>query len=161
MGEEARQDIVDTGAVRRAAAVVLALACATPLAAQDDTARQSPNPYQEEIAFELGRPLAVNVEVEGVRWVAVRVAPPEGEQPAAGVEGTVLVDLSFSNLSRRGVDLVVALLLEDEGGAPLQRLNCPEVHLGGSKAREYRHSFTAPGDVLLAARRLYLVFEVQ
>ena len=161
MGEEARQDIVDTGAVRRAAAVVLALACATPLSAQDDTARQSPNPYQEEIAFELGQPLAVNVEVEGVRWSTVRVSPPEGEQPAPGVDGTVVVDLSFDNRSRRGVDLVVALLLEDEGGAPLQRLNCPEVRLGGGKAREFRHSFTAPGDVLLAARRVYLFLEIQ
>jgi hypothetical protein len=161
MGEEARPDIVNMGAVRRAAAVVLALACGAPLAAQDDAARQSPNPYQEEIAFELGRPLAVNVEVEGVRWVAVRIAPPEGQQPAPGVDGTVLVDLSFDNRSRRGVDLVVALLLEDEGGAPLRRLSCPVVHLGGGKAREYRHSFIAPGDVLLAARRVYLFLEVQ
>jgi hypothetical protein len=161
MGEEARPDIVEKSALRRAVAVVLALACAAPLAAQGDATRQSPNPYQEEIAFELGRQLAVNVEVEGVRWVAVRVAPPEGEQPAPGVDGTVLVDLSFDNRSRRGVDLVVALLLEDEKGAPLQRLSCPEVHLGGGKAREFRHSFTAPGDVLLAARRVYLFLEVQ
>jgi hypothetical protein len=161
MGEEARPDIVNMGAVRRAAAVVLALACGAPLAAQDDAARQSPNPYQEDRPFELGRELAVNVEVEGVRWVAVRVAPPEGQQPAPGVDGTVLVDLSFDNRSRRGVDLVVALLLEDEGGAPLRRLSCPVVHLGGGKAREYRHSFMAPGDVLLAARRVYLFLEVQ
>jgi hypothetical protein len=96
-----------------------------------------------------------------VRWVAVRVAPPEGEQPAPAVEGTVLVDLSFDNRSRRGVDLVVALLLEDEKGAPLKRLSCPVVHLGGGKAREFRHSFTAPGDVLLAARRVYLFLEIQ
>lgn len=161
MGEEARPDIVKKNGLRRAVAVVLALACAAPLAAQDDAVRQSPNPYQEEIAFELGRQLAVNVEVEGVRWVAVRVAPPEGQQPAPGVEGTVLVDLSFDSRSRRGVDVVVALLLEDEGGAPLQRLSCPEVHLGGGKAREFRHSFTAPGDVLLAARRMYLFLEIQ
>ena len=161
MGEEARPDIVEKHGLRRAVAVVLVLACATPLAAQDDAARQSPNPYQEEIAFELGRQLAVNVEVEEVRWVAVRVAPPEGEQPAPGVDGTVLVDLSFDNRSRRGVDLVVALLLEDEKGAPLRRLSCPVVHLGGGKAREFRHSFTAPGDVLLAARRVYLFLEDQ
>lgn len=161
MGEEARPDIVEKHGLRRAVAVVLALACAAPLAAQDDATRQSPNPYQEEIAFELGRQLAVNVKVEDVRWAAVRVAPPEGEQPAPGVEGTVLVDLSFSNQNRRGVDLVVALLLEDEGGAPLQRFNCPEVRLGGGKAREFQHSFRASGDVLLAARRVYLVFEVK
>jgi len=161
MGEEARPNIVDRGVSRHAAAVVLAVACAAPLAAQGDTARQSTNPYQEEIAFELGRQLAVNVEVEGVRWAAVRVAPPEGEQPAPGVEGTVLVDLNFDNRSRQAVDLVVALLLEDESGAPLQRLNCPESHLGRGKAKEFRNSFTAPGDVLLAARRLYLFLEVQ
>jgi hypothetical protein len=161
MGEEARPDIVEESGLRRAVFVVLALAFAAPLAAQDEAARQSPNPYQEEIAFELGRQLTVNVEVEGVRWAAVRVAPPEGEQPAPGVDGTVLVDLSFSNQSRRGVDLVVALLLEDEGGAPLQRLSCPEVHLGGGKVREFRHSFTASGDVLVAARRVYLFLEIQ
>jgi hypothetical protein len=161
MGEEARPDIVEMAASRRAVAMVLALACAAPLAAQDDGVRQSPNPYQEELAFELGRPLAVNVDVEGVRWAGLRIAPLEGEQPAPGVNATVVVDLSFDNRSRRGVDLVVALLLEDGEGAPLQRLSCPEVHLGGGKAREFRHSFTAPGDVLLAARRVYLFLEVR
>jgi hypothetical protein len=161
MGEEARPDIVEQHGSRRAVAVVLALVCGAPLAAQDDATRQSPNPYQEEIDFELGRQLAVNVEVAGVRWAAVRIAPPEGEQPAPAVESTVLVDLSFSNQGRRGVDLVVALLLEDEKGAPLQRLSCPVVHLGGGKAREFRHSFTARGGVLLAARRVYLFLEVQ
>ena len=72
-----------------------------------------------------------------------------------------LVDLRFDNRSKRGVDLVVALLLEDERGAPLQRLNCPEVHLGGGKAREFRHALTAPGDALLAARRVYLFLQVE
>ena len=150
-----------TNGLRTALAVVVAAVCAAPLAAQDDAARQSPNPYQEDRPFELGRDLAVNVEVEGVRWVAVRVATAEGEQPQPGVDGPVSVDLRFDNRSNRGVDLIVALLLEDEAGERLQRLSCPEVHLGGGKAREFRHSFTVPGDALLAARRLYLFLQVQ
>jgi hypothetical protein len=144
-----------------ALAVVVAAICAAPLAAQDEAVRQSPNPYQEDRPFELGRELAVNVEVEGVRWVAVRVATAEGEQPQPGVNHAVSVDLRFDNRSKRGVDLIAALLLEDEAGNRLQRLSCPEVHLGGGKAREFRHSFTVPGDALLAARRVYLFLQVQ
>jgi hypothetical protein len=144
-----------------ALAVMLVVAGAAPLAAQDDAVRTATNPYQEDRPFELGRDVAVNVEVEGVRWLAARVATPEGERPQPGVEHTVSVDLRFDNRSKRGVDLVVALLLEDDRGAPLQRLSCPEVHLGGGKAREFRHSFTAPGDVLLAARRVYLFLQVK
>ncbi len=146
---------------RVAVAAVMVLACGATLAAQDDAVRTSGNPYQEDVAFEVGRELAVNVEVEGVRWLALRVAAPEGEEPKPGVDVTVLVDLRFDNRGRRGVDLVVALLLEDEGGEPLQRLTCPEVHLGGGKAREFRHTLSAPGDALLAARRAYLFLQIQ
>jgi hypothetical protein len=153
--------MVGMNGLRSALAAMVVVACAAPLAAQDDAVRTAPNPYQEDVAFELGRELAVNVEVEGVRWMAVRVAAPGGEQPRPGVDGTVSVDLRFDNRSKRGVDLVVALLLEDEQGAPLQRLSCPDVHLGGGKAREFRHSFTVPGDALLAARRVYLFLQVQ
>ncbi|PWB68540.1 MAG: hypothetical protein C3F15_16165 [Holophagae bacterium] len=150
-----------TKGLRAALAVVAAVVYAAPLAAQDDAVRQSPNPYQEDRPFELGRELAVNVEVEGVRWVAVRVAAAGTEQPQPGVDGAVSVDLRFDNRSKRGVDLVVALLLEDEAGDRLQRLSYPKVHLGGGKAREFRHSFTVPGDALLAARRLYLFLQLQ
>ena len=153
--------MVAVGGSRAAVAAVMVLACAVPLVAQDDAARTSPNPYQEDVAFELGRELAVNVEVEGVLWARVRVSTPEGQQPTPGVDGTALVDLRFDNRSKRGVDLVVVLLLEDEGGARLERLACPAVHLGGGKAREFRHTFTARGDVLLAARRVYLFLQVQ
>jgi len=147
--------------LRSALAVMVVVACTAPLAAQDDAARAVPNPYQEDRPFELGRELAVDVEVEDVRWIAVRVAALEGEPPRPGVDSTVSVDLRFDNRSKRGVDLVVALLLEDGQGAPLQRLSCPEVHLGGGKAREFRHTLTAPGDALLAARRVYLFLQVK
>ncbi|HOC41396.1 MAG TPA: hypothetical protein PKJ99_00155 [Thermoanaerobaculales bacterium] len=155
------QGMLAVGGWRAVVAAVMALAGAVPLAAQDDAPRRSPNPYQEDVAFELGRELAVNVEVEGVLWAAVRVSVPEGEQPAPGVDSTALVSLRFENRSKRGVDLVVVVLLEDESGARLQRLACPEVHLGGGKTRDFLHSFTAPGADLLAARRVYLFLQVQ
>jgi hypothetical protein len=140
---------------------VLVAACAVSAGAQDEAVQPAANPYQEDVSYRIGEELAPNVEVSGVRWLLASVAPRKGEEPAAGQDVTVDVDLRFDNRGRKGTTLLVVLLLEDDDGSHLHRLAIPEMRLSGNRIKEYRHKLTAPGDALLATRRMYLFFRVQ
>lgn len=140
---------------------VLLAACAFPLVAQDEPVRPSPNPYQEDVSYRIGEELAPNVEVDDVRWLLVQVAPREGEELAPEQEATTFVNVSFDNRNRKGTNLIVVLLLEDDGGAELHRLSLPEMRISGNRSKEYRHKVAVPGSALLNTRRMYLFFRVQ
>jgi hypothetical protein len=144
-----------------AAVFVLIVAGAIEVRAQENAVRPTPNPYQEDVSYRIGDELDPGVEVSGVRWNHVQVAPREGEDPEPEQEVTVNVDLRFDNSGRKGATLIVVLLLEDGDGAELYRLAPPEMRLGGNKVKEFRHKLEVPRRALLDTRRMYLFFRVQ
>lgn len=145
----------------RAVVAALAAGSAIPLAGQEGPYRLSPNPYQEEVPYRIGQELTPNVDVDGVRWLRAAVAPREDRDPEPGVDSTVLVDLRFENTGREGATVIVVLLLEDEQGSQLDRLACPEMRIGGDRAKDARHKMEVAGDALLATRQVYLFLRVQ
>ena len=160
MGEEGLRAIM---AARRKTAVasILFIVCALPVTAQDEPVRVLEGVYQEDVAYRVGDQLEPRVEVDGVRWLEVSVAPRDGEELTADQDARVEVRLSFDNRERRGATLIVVLLLEDEEGGQLHRLSLPEMRLGGNRAKEYDHKEQVPGQALLDTRRMYLFFRVQ
>lgn len=142
-----------------AAVSVLLIAGAVEVYAQDNAVRQTPNPYQEDVAYRIGDELDPGVEVVGVRWNHVLIAPREGEEP--GQEATVNVDLRFDNTGRKGVNVIVVLLLEDGDGSELHRLAPPEMRLGGNRVKEFRHKLEVPSSALQDTRRMYLFLRIQ
>lgn len=147
--------------LRRLVIAALATAGALPLGGQQSFVRLSPNPYQEEVPYRIGEELIPNVEVAGIRWLHAMMAPREEDDPEDGVDTTVLVDLRFDNIERDGATVIVVLLLEDEEGAQLHRLACPEMRIGGNRVKEFRHKMEVSGDALLATRQVYLFLRVQ
>lgn len=159
MGEEGLRGIMAAWP-RNAVASILLTACALPLAAQDEPVRTSQGVYQEDVAYRIGNRLEPRVEVDGVRWLEVEVAPRDDEI-SPDQESKVDVRLRFDNRERQNATLVVVLLLEDEDGTQLHRLSLPEMRIGGTRAKEYDHKAIVPGRALLDTRRMYLFFRVQ
>ncbi len=134
---------------------------AAAASAQEAPVRQVDNPHQEDVPYSIGSDLEPRISIDGVIWERVRVATKDGGTPEAGGKHAVTVDLEMSNQRRAGVDFTVVLLLEDEQGAQLQRLACPEYRLGGGKSKVFQSNFSVPGDALLATRNMYLFLRVE
>ena len=142
--------------------VVLAM-CATCVAhAQDPDVRIEDNPYQEEFDYTLGETLAPNVEIEGLRWTSVRIAPRGDREIDPGDDGVdVEVVVAFDNRGSDDVRAQVVVLLEDGGGQPLERLSLESVRVRDGRTQEADERFEVPGASLLAVERVYLFLELE
>jgi len=141
---------------------VLAMCAAVAAHAQDTAVRTVDNPYQQEFDYALGETLAPNVEIEGLRWTSMRVAPRDEGQidpgdDAVDIELTVVLD-------NRGTDnarLQMVVLLEDGAGQPLDRLTLESIRVRDGRTEEVVERFKAPGASLLAVEKVYLFLELE
>jgi hypothetical protein len=125
---------VDTGPT--VLTMVLLLVAAVPAAAQESEFAQVSNPFQEGFSYRVGEDLAPNVEVDGVRWRAVRIAT-KGDRD---IEPDKNVGL----------------------GNGLERLRCdPPFKLAPGSIKEAQFKFKVAGRNLLGTRNLYLFCELQ
>lgn len=137
----------------------LMILCVATVAAQEAPAYKiSDNPFQEDLPFALGQPIVLNVDIQGVRFNAINIAPRGEVQP--GTTMTCDVSVSGSNQRDGKVEVAAVLLLEDDQGKGIER-----VQLNSFKARSGRDfnvvsKVTIQGDTLRAATRVYVFVEV-
>lgn len=142
------------------ALAVLAMCAAGAASAQDVPFRTVDNPYQEEFAYALGETLAPNVEVGGLRWTSVRVAPRDGGQIEPTDEVDVDVTVAFDNRGADDARVQVVILLEDGAGQPLDRLSLEQIRVRDGRAEEADERFEVIGASLLAVEKVYLFLEL-
>jgi hypothetical protein len=143
------------------ALVVASAAVGTPVAAaQDAEWRTVESPYQEDLRVAVGTTFAPGVEIDGVRWRSLRIAPAEGETVAAGETVQTEVSLELENRGNKTVQVLVILLLEDEDGAPLDRIEAIRFKVGGGRLKERTETVALSGDALLETRRVYALCEI-
>ncbi len=141
-------------------AMVLSLCASGTLLAQGSTFRAADNPYQEGFAYSVGQALAPNVEIDGVRWSLVRVAP-RGDRPIEGSKSNqVEITLELENVSGSAASAQIVLLLEDAGGSPLERISLDAVRVPSGRVKSEAQRTRVEGDALLATARLYLFCEI-
>jgi hypothetical protein len=128
--------------------------------AQEEEWRVVENPYQEDLAYSVGETFSPGVELDGLRWRSFRIAAAEGEIITAGEDVSTEVFLEFENRGRKGVRVLVILLLEDEDGTPLERIEARTFKVAGNRLKERVESVTISGDVLRATRRVYAFCEI-
>ncbi len=141
---------------------VLAMCTAIAAHAQDADVRTVDNPYQEEFDYTLGEILAPNVEVEGVRWTSMRVAPRGSGQVDPG-DDEVDIELTIA-LDNRGTDdarVQVVVLLEDGAGQPLDRLSLEPIRVRDGRNENAAERFKVSGASLLAVEKVYLFLELE
>ena len=117
------------------------------------------NPFQDEFDYTVNTDLAPGIEADGVRWVRFAVRTKEEIDFVAGSLTPVSVELDLFNTAESAKVLVI-VLFEDENGGPLGRIECDRVNTGRNRLRESVQRFKIDGSVLLATRKVYLLFEV-
>ena len=151
---------VDTGPT--VLTMVLLLVAAVPAAAQESEFAQVSNPFQEGFSYRVGEDLAPNVEVDGVRWRAVRIATKGDRDIEPDKNVPITVDLEFESVRNDAVKVLVIVLLEDGLGNGLERLRCdPPFKLAPGSIKEAQFKFKVAGRNLLGTRNLYLFCELQ
>jgi hypothetical protein len=132
-----------------------------PVAAQEDDFRAVANPFGEGFAYRIGEDLAPNVDVEGVRWMLVRIATKGDREIQPHKVVPVTVDLELDNRREESVRVLVALMLESAEGDSLESLSDDSIHLEAGRLKQVRSKFRVAGDSLLATSGLYLFCELQ
>jgi hypothetical protein len=142
------------------AAALIAWSFTTPsAAAQDADYTAVDNPFQEEFDYRVGADLRPLVAVDGVRWIRFSIRPRSDREfePAKPVPVTVEVDVLNNGDS---ADVLLIVLLEDENGTKLERLELDKIRAGRDRLREEVQKHKITESVLEATRKVYLFFEV-
>jgi hypothetical protein len=122
---------------------------------------QVASPYQSEYPYTIGTDLTPQVSVDGVHIDAIRVAPRQEGEIAADRDVEVEVTSTFTNNRPKTVHVLVVLLLEDEQGNALDRLEMPSVRVPSGKTRSGGERFTVRGRVVLDTQKVYLFCELE
>jgi hypothetical protein len=128
-------------------------------AAQDADYTAVDNPFQEEFEYRIGADLRPLVAVDGVRWIRFSIQPRSDREfePTKPVPVTVEIDVLNNGDS---ADVLLIVLLEDENGTKLERLELDKIGAGRGRLREEVQKHKITESVLEATRKVYLFFEV-
>lgn len=120
--------------------------------------RRVGNPYQTEFSFELGAPLNLGVNVEGVQVDQVILEPLETVVSGRDIPCEVRVVGANTGDRRVGVDVV--LLLENERRRPVERITLSTFRPRPGRAFEERQRFRIPGASFRTAAVVSVFIEV-
>jgi hypothetical protein len=129
--------------------------------AQEPTYSAKENPYQAEFGYQVNEELAPQVNINGLLWHSVRVEPKDPQSLPEDDDVPTTVHLELENSSEDAVRATVVLLLEDEFGNALDRIECKSVRLGRNDAKTFKQKFKISGRTLQLTRKLYLFCELE
>lgn len=141
-------------------ALIVAAVVVVPVAAQDSEWRTEENPYQEDVNYTIGDVFKPQVAVNSVRWQSFAIAAPDRGTLMEGEIISTEVTVVFENRGRGSARVLVILLLEDDDGNPLDRVEVRPFKIGGDRVKERTESVELTAAVIEATRRAYLFFEI-
>lgn len=117
------------------------------------------SPYLAEAAWNMREPVELFVEIGGLRLDTVRIDPQGAVDEGASVR--CLVSATGSQLGGSRPTLAIAMLLEDENGKALERLKMEKFRPPRGRAFEEVQRLQLSGSALLAARKIFVMVEVE
>jgi hypothetical protein len=144
--------------MERATFALLATLVAGLATAQGPGYTPAENPFQADYAFTLGQPVALHVEIEGVRVDTITLAAQQDVRAGEAVkcQGEVV----GSNTAAKKATLTTVLLLEDARGNSLGRVPFEPFKAKSGKPFDERQKVTAEGSALAGATRVYVFVQV-
>lgn len=127
--------------------------------AQAPSYTRGDNPFQGEFAIELGKPVTLNVEVQGVRLRTLTLTPTAEVVPGKEIRCDVLLD--GENAGDAKATITTILLLEDSDSQALERVTPDSFRVRGGRTFEDTERVKVTGDALNAARKVYVFIEIQ
>lgn len=143
----------------RCLSLVVMILAAGVLPAQE--AGSVSSPYQAQHDYSVGERLQLAVEIDGLRWQFLQIAPKSGKQIRPGKPVATIITLGFANTVDQTLRADVEILFEDEIGINLYTHTCDQVVVRGRQASTERQKVKLQGDLLLATRKVTLTCTVR
>ena len=118
----------------------------------------SENPFQGDYAITLGRPVALHVEVVGIRLDSLTLRTPAEIKAGEPVRCDVVV--AGHNAGERKAELTIVLLLEDRDVKALERVALEPFKVKSGKDFSESQQVDVGADALAAASRVYVFVQV-
>ncbi len=145
--------------MRRLVFALVAALVAGALVAQETPAyAPGENPYGGEFQFAPGQPVAVRVDIQGVRLDTLTVTALGEVRPGEKVKCEAV--LAGSNTLDRKATLTAVALLEDADGKSLEKIALDPFKAKSAREFQERQKVTVEADSLAAARKVYLFVQV-
>jgi hypothetical protein len=139
---------------------ILMFASAIPMFVHGADGRQVENPYQEEFDYELGERLELDVQIGALVLNSLRVVAGNQDDIEAGKTVKAFVYLELENPSDSSASIDTILLLEDEQGIQLERVELKSVKVSSGDAKEDDQKVKLDGRTLRDLGKIYLYAEV-
>ncbi len=145
--------------MQRVLAGVAALLLAGVGGAQEPSGYPSKeNPFGADYAFELGKPIQLHVNVEGVSFDSVTVVALQ--EVKAGTKVKCEVQFSGAGAAEKKATVTSVLLLEDATGKGLERLTLDTFKVKPGKPLDEKQRLSAGAESLSGATKVYVYIQV-
>ena len=128
---------------------------------QDADLRDVSNPFQEEFEFSIGQTLDLEIRVEGLRWIVLRASAGDAQDWAAGKKIKTSFTNELENLNDMPLTLSAIILLEDDRGRQLDRVELKRIRVGGGRYVEDIQKIKIDGASLTETAKIYIFAEVK
>ncbi|MBZ5588402.1 MAG: hypothetical protein LAO05_07555 [Acidobacteriia bacterium] len=116
------------------------------------------NPFQGEFAFAVGEPVGLHIILQGVRLESLTLTTLAEVRAGEKVKCAIVV--AGKNTVDKPASVATALLLEDGDGKALERVVLDPFKAKSGKDFKNKQQGGIAGDALVAARKVYLFFEI-
>jgi len=151
--------------MRRIAEVLIVigaiLASAGIAAAQSTELREVSSPFGEEFDFKVGQTLDLNLRINGIKWTVLRASAGDDEGWTAGKKTKTTFTSEFENLTDTALALSAIILLEDERGRQLERIELKKIKVGPGRYNEDIQKIKVDGGNLAQTAKIYIFAEVE
>ena len=137
------------------------LAIAGVSAAQGPNLREVESPLQEEFDFKIGQTLNLNLRIDGIKWTVLSASAGDDSGWTAGKTTKTSFTSELENLTDTTLTLSIILLLEDERGRQLERLEFKRIKVGPGRYNQNVQKIKVDGGTLTETAKVYIFAEVE
>jgi hypothetical protein len=134
----------------------------SPVLAQGADFKVASGAFQDEYSYKIGEELNPKVDIDGLRWVLLRLVPKKEGRIPRDKDVDVIIYLGFQNTSGVKKRAGVILMLEDENGNKVgERISLKEVKVGKDDDKIFDQKIEVAGSTLIQVRKIYVLCEVE
>jgi len=137
------------------------LAVAGITAAQGTDLRDVSSPFQEEFTFKVGQTLDLNLRIDGIKWAVLKASAGDKTEWTAGKRVKTSITTEMENLTNTPLAIRIILLLEDDRGRPLERIELRKIKVGVGRYNEDLQKVKVDGGNLADTAKAYIFAEVE
>ncbi|RLE18099.1 MAG: hypothetical protein DRJ61_03860 [Acidobacteria bacterium] len=137
------------------------LASAVITAAQGPDLRKIESPLQEEFDFRIGQILGLNLHIDGIKWTVLKADAGDMTRWTAGKTTKTSFTNELENLTDTPLILSIILLLEDDRGRQLERVELKRIKVGPGRYTQAIQKIKIDGGNLADTAKVYIFAEVE